>query len=441
VAPLQYNYNDLPGALRLIYSIHQIKDQEPSWLASSTGGHLITEPAPALQSLEENLIAMLRARGTPEDQIRWGQVDGINEITPHLFQSAHAEASSYFVVSRSGKVLSIDYGYRGQLGMGAGYPYPRNRRPILHGLKPLFEKTGASRIDGVLVTHFHDDHVNGIPMLQRLYGASCYAPDTFAFILANPEAYAFPCTWPEPIDVTELPADKPFTWEEYTFSFYPMSGHTRYSALVSFEVDGKRVVATGDQFFFQDQANPGRGPSAHNHVYQNGAMLNSIRKSQQQLKELDPQIILPGHGPAYEVPVELHEWTDRYAREYEDLHRSLMPLSPTDVDFEVDSRAGWLEPVRHLGTGGSPIRYTAHLRNPFPHSASLHVRLVAPEGWTTQQGAVTLPGRAEGTIELVLTPPPDATCRRTPVALELTADERPFGQVAVALVTIGYPRF
>ena len=441
VAPLQYNYNDFGGALNALFSIDQIRRAGSGLILSSTSPDPITDPLSALDLLDSNLQEALRLRGVPEEQLRAAVDDRIEEITPHLFQSSLAEASTYFLVSRSGKALAIDYGYRRSIGSAGSYPFPRNRRPLLHGLEPLAERTGISRIDAILVTHFHDDHVNGIPMLQRLHGSRCYAADTFADILRRPSAYAFPCTWPEPIDVVALATDAAFEWEEYRFTLVPVSGHTRFSTLIAFDCDGERVVATGDQYFFRDWEHPGAGPAMHNHVYRNGAVLRSFADSQRALERLAPTVILPGHARAYRVPPAFLEWTGAYAEDYERIHSSLMPLGRDEPHFEVDSRAAWLEPYRIRLDEPAPIEFTAHVRNPFPHRAVLRLSMVLPDGWTGSSAEIDLPARGEGTAGVTVQPAGDARCRRQPVALDLRSGDRLFGEVAEALVTIGGPEF
>ena len=441
VAPLQYNYNDLPGASNLLYSIDQVRRLKPDWLAGSTGPQLITDSEPALALLSGRLVDALGARGIGPEAMAVATSDDIDEITPHLYQSRHGGASTYFLVSDSGAVLAIDYGYRDGLGFGASYPYPRNRRPLLHGLDPLRERFGVQRIDAVLVTHFHDDHVNGIPMLQRLFGTRCLASETFARILRDPASYAFPCTWPEPIEVTPLADRAVHRWREYEFELYPVSGHTRFSTIIALTVDGERVIATGDQYFFRDFEHPGRGPAMHNHVYRNGAVLASFRESQAVLERVRPTIILPGHGSAYRVPDEFAGWIDAYREDYERIHRDLMPLGAEEAHFEVDSRAGWLEPYRVFRNEAGAFTMTARVRNPYPDPARIELRLVVPHAWQATEAVVQLGPRAEGAAQITVNPPVRTVCRRVPIALEMTADGRPYGQIAEALITLGGDRF
>jgi glyoxylase-like metal-dependent hydrolase (beta-lactamase superfamily II) len=309
----------------------------------------------------------------------------------------------------------------------------------VHVVEALRKATGIESFDVVLVSHFHDDHVNGIPLLQRLSGTQCWAGENFAPILADPMAYSFPCTWPEGMDVQSLPLGTPIRWEEYEFTLYPMSGHTRWSTLIRFDVDGLVAMVTGDQYFFLGFDDPGSSASMHNHVYRNGARLESFRESNQVMLDVRPELILPGHGAAYRSTDALFRRIEEYERTYRELHTRLMPLGDDDTHFDVDSRAAFLVPYRvHVEKAGA-FRFRATVRNPYNREAVAKVRLVSGDGWDGAPAELSLAPRAEKTVELEIAPPGSEKCRRRPVALELVVDGRPFGQVAEALVTIGHP--
>lgn len=441
IAPLQYNYNDLKGAVSLLYSIETVRQRGPALLAPSLGGPLIREPQAALASLSANLKEALAGRPEYAEAVARLSADPLTEVTPHVFQSTFGSASTWFLVSGAGKALAIDYGYHAYQGGGADYPYPRNRRSLLHGLDGLRSRFGIDRIDVVLVTHFHDDHVNGIPLLQRLHGTRCWAGSSFAPILANPMGYAFPCTWPEPIRVEAQPLGTEIRWEEYTFRLHAMSGHTRWSTLVEFQADGRTFAATGDQYFFLDRSRPVTGPCMHNEVYRNGASLGSFRQSNELLRRIQPDMVLPGHGTAYAVTQAAQDGYAEYERRYRRIHERLLPLGEVDAHFEVDARAAWMVPYRVHRGEAAPLSFRATVRNPFGRAAALRARLVGPAGWKGAEVGAELPPRAEGEITLSLVAPAGTVCRRQPVALEIEVDGRPFGQVAEALVTFGHPCF
>lgn len=439
VAPLQYNYNDLPGALSLAASIEDVLSFGPAALAPSLGPEVIESPVAALSKLQDALRAMVAGRPGYVQALGAVSGDGIDRVTEHLYKSRHSVASSYFLISEDGAAMAIDYGYHGLVFQGAGYPFPRNRRSRLHGLSALHSELGIDGIDTVLVTHFHDDHVAGIPLLQRLYGTRCWAGENFASILENPEGYAFPCTWPEPIDVVAKPLETPIRWKEYEIVLHPMSGHTRFSTAIEIGVDGEKVLATGDQYFLQDHDPSGNAPAMHNHVYRNGATIDSFAESQRMLDAVSPTVVLPGHGDAYRFTESIRRRFADYSAQYESMHRRILPLH--EPIFEVDGRAAWLEPYRTRLDSATEIEYTVHVRNPYPTDATLYLLAVAPTGDRSAEESIALAPRAEGETTIVLPLPAGHTCRRMPVALELRSDDRLFGRVAEALVTVGHPEF
>ena len=82
---------------------------------------------------------------------------------------------------------------------------------------------------------------------------------------------------------------------------------------------------------------------------------------------------------------------------------------------------------------------TVTVRNPYARAAKLDVRLVGPTGWKDTSASLDADARADVSCELSIAP--NGLCRRQPFALELTADGRPFGQVAEALITVGGRQF
>ena len=141
-----------------------------------------------------------------------------------------------------------------------------------------------------------------------------------------------------------------------------------------------------------------------------------------------------------------HRWQSKPGS-FDTLHaQQLFPSGNTygipDLRHTPLSRIpAWLVPYRRTMAAAAPLSYRAVVRNPFPRTATLTVRLVAGSGWRGEQRSLTLAARGEGEVELTITPPAGVRCRRRPVALELAGEGHLFGQVAEALVTIGYERF
>jgi glyoxylase-like metal-dependent hydrolase (beta-lactamase superfamily II) len=357
-----------------------------------------------------------------------------------VYQDTQSFAHSWFLISESGKAMVIDYGYYGAMAW-PNYPRPYTRRPLLHGLESLKQQFGIERADVVLVSHYHDDHVCGIPQLQRLYSTQCWCPENFADLLEYPERHCFPCDWPVPARIDRrLPLDQTFQWEEYAFHLHPMNGHTRFSALIGFEADGKRFAHTGDQYFFMNGVdNFANNTRLQNHVYRNGALLDGYDISGRWMLDWRPDVVLNGHQPAMITDEHFFQHIEAWAEDYKRWHQTAMVLGDDETHFNLDSWGGWIWPYRvHLvEPATASVRVT--VRNPFPHAASLEVRLVGPEGWRGSAASLQAEARAKVSCELEITP--SAPCRRQPFAAELVVDGQSFGQVAEALMTVGGTEF
>jgi glyoxylase-like metal-dependent hydrolase (beta-lactamase superfamily II) len=457
VAPLQYNYNDMGGAVNAYFSARELKRRDVELLMPSMGAPFVTrgEASAALDALCVNLERLCQGRPDEQEWIARADREALQRVSDHVWLGTQSQAASWFVLSDSGKALALDYGYHapgglervGPTSMGIHQQWPAiatpsRRRALLHSLDALERQFGIDHIDVVLVSHYHDDHVCAIPTLQRLHGTECWAAETFSELLEHPEAHRFPCNWPEATRVDRrLPLDEPVQWEEYSFVLSPMSGHTRFSTLIAFEADGLRFAHTGDQYFFQERGD-GVGASGwadaairQNHVFRNGAFATSYEESARKLLEWRPDVVLSGHQAPMWTDDEFFRIVEAWGREFTERHAAVMGLAGDEVHFGLDSWGGWIWPYRVLLSTVGSATVQATLRNPLPREAELRARLTGPPGWSATEHRFVAQPHAETTIELSIDVP--TTCRRQPIAVELWADGMPFGQVCEALVTVG----
>ena len=457
IAPFQYDYNDLGGAVNAHLSAGALRGRKIEVLLPSLGEPMLQDIDGALGALQDSLRRLCGGRPNENALIDAVAEDRLDRVSDHVLIEPRAEALSWYLISDSGKALVIDYGYSAAFGA-----YPRagadklwhwplrsgraRRRVLMHGIASLKRQFGIERIDVALISHFHDDHVAGVPMLQRLFGTECWVPENTADLLAHPEAHDFPCDWPQSISVDRrLPFNQPVNWENFTFRLAPMSGHTRFSAAIAFEADGIRYAHIGDQFFITDRGGAriesdwGRGQMQQNHVYRNGAFIDSYRETAALMREWRPEIVLSGHRLPMLTDDAFFQLLDNWGDEFAEMHRAAMALGDDEAHFGVDSWGGWIWPYRVHVKDGEPVRVRVTVRNPLPEKTALTVRLVGPQGWRGDSTTVEAGPRAE--VSCALSIEPAAACRRQPIVAELMAGGRTFGQVAEALVTVGGGEF
>lgn len=444
IAPLQYDYVDIPGLANVYYSAEILCRRKSDALLPSLGEPILEDIDNALVQLQSSLRRICQNRITAFgglsmiERLDLLHSDPLVKVTDHIYLNRFTNCNTWFVISDCGKALALDCGYLWfPIGM-ARYPKSDNRRPLLHSVDELNKRFGINQIDVVLLSHFHDDHVAGVPLLQRLHGTECWATDNFADLVEQPHAHRFPCTSPRAMKVNRrIRFDETVQWEEYEFHFAPLSGHTRFATLIGFEADGKRYAHVGDQYFFQhDDLPPSHAnPISPSFVYSNGALLNGFTQSAEWLRKWRPDIVIGGHVNPIYTNEEFFDITDDYGREYRHSHEQAMSLGDEDMHFNLDSCRGWIWPYRlHLPVPG-PAKVCVTVRNPLPHTALLDVRLVGPDGWKGSSASISATPRAEVSCQLQIIPA--GFCRRQPFVLELEVEGRRFGQVAEALLTVG----
>lgn len=430
LAATQWSYTGVEGQAATHVSCGVLARQAPDVLLPAHGDP-IEDPQPALAltrtRLQELVDMRMDHRWDLEEWLRrpW---EPVTPDTPHLLRNRTCLAHSYALLSDSGSALLIDWGY----DLTAGTPFPSERaarRPLLASLDALRHDFGVERIEAVVPTHYHDDHVAGLPLLRELEGVEIWAPEPVAPVLEDPSRYDLPCLWFDPIPVDRtLALGQPVTWREYELTPHHLPGHTLYAAAIAFEVDERRVLATGDQYSVEGSR------AVLNYQYRNRFRIDDYVRSAELCLSLRPDIIVSGHSQPWQVSDGQLEQLLVDGRRLAELHRELLPLD--EVDFGAEGFGARIEPYRSLLGLGDTLELEVMVRNPFDREETATVRLAVPDGWTAPDPAhARLPGRGEAAVRFRVKPA--GRVRRARVAADLTVGDTRFGQQAEALVDVG----
>lgn len=426
LAATQWTYGGVEGPAATHVSCGVLASREPDVLLPSHGDP-IDEPQAALALTRTRLQELVDLRREETWDLEDWLARPFAPITPHLLRNRTCLAHSYALLSDSGAALLIDYGY----DLSTGHPGVSERaarRPLLASLDALRRDFGVDRVEVVLPTHYHDDHVAGMNLLREVEGTEVWAPENVAHVLEDPRRYDLPCLWFDPITVDRtLPHGTPIAWREYELTTYPLPGHTLHAVAVVFDVDGKRVLARGDQESTEGERD------VPNYYYRNRFRIDDYVASAELYRSLRPDVIVSGHWYPREVT---DEYLDRLladGRRLAELHRELLPLE--EVDFGAEGFGARIEPYRSAVRAGDLLKLEVTVRNPFDRRETATVRLVVPGGWTgPEPEQVELPARGEAVVRFRLAPA--APARRARVAADLTVGEARFGQQAEALVDV-----
>lgn len=421
LAALQWTYTDaLPGAASTIMSCALLDRQAPSQLLPSHGAPMHDPPA-AFEATCARLRELMALRWQhPFDVDSWLGAPW-EAITPHLLRDRTKMASSYALLSECGAALLFDCGYD-----------LASHRPLLHSTDALRIHHGVERVEVVIPTHYHDDHVAGINLIRDADGTEAWIPDRVAQVLADPRRHDLPCLWPDPVPADRVLAEgEPFTWREYELTVYPLLGHAEHAAAIFFEVDDRRVLVTGDQHWTPEGTEARDVP---NYYYRNRFAFDDYVTGAELYASLRPDLMLMGHSLPQELTAERIGRMLVESRTLAELHRALLPLE--DVDLGAGGFAARIEPYRATARRGEPLWLEVHVRNPLDHRATVTVTLAHPPGWTAAPEAQELDLEVGAEEILLFRITAAGPVRRARVAADVTAGDLRLGQQAEALVDV-----
>jgi glyoxylase-like metal-dependent hydrolase (beta-lactamase superfamily II) len=431
LAATQWSYTALEGVKSTVLSLYELAERAPDLVLPSHGDP-IPDPLPAFDLLEGRLRALTDSRrDTPWDaRAQWEHP--FEELSPHLLRNTTSFATSYVLLSDTGNALLVDFGLDMIVNLPTGDDRS-SRRPWLPSLRVLRRDFGVDRVEVALPTHYHDDHVAGFNLLRDVERTEIWAERSMVDVLATPTRYDLPCLWYDPIPVDRvLEAGEPVRWHEYELTTYPLPGHTLYAVAIAFEVDGRRVVATGDQ---QSATwRPGERAEVLNFQYKNRFRIDDFVASAALYRELAPELMISGHWEPRRVDDAYLDMLADKGTELARLHRELLPLS--EVDFGAEGVGAWIRPYQASAEPYRAFPVEVEARNPFADTDEVTVRLIVPAGWQVEPVTATakVPGRANDTFEFLVTPA--GRCTRARLAADLTVGARRFGQHAEALVDV-----
>jgi glyoxylase-like metal-dependent hydrolase (beta-lactamase superfamily II) len=403
LAATQWSYSGVEGQESTIVSCATLARHEPDLLLPAHGDP-IEDVQGALSGLRARLGELVALRLGQASGVEARLADPFDEITPHFVRNRTTFASTYLLRSETGAALGIDF----------GYDMATWRRPLLWSVDGV-------DVEAVVVTHFHDDHVAGLNLIRDVKGTQIWAAEHIVPVLEDPRRFDLPCLWPDPIPVDRaLPLETPIAWHEYELTLYPLPGHTFFACAIAFEVDGLRVVATGDQYT----------PTGLNYQYRNRFDRHDFIQTGELMRKLRPDLVIGGHFFPHKVTDEYLDSLVAQAQRVAELHDELLP----EESFGEDAFGARIEPYRSTVPAAGATSFDVTVRNPFARRETATVRLVVPDGWTAtpETHEVDLDAKAESvvTFEVVVG---EASGR---IAADLTVGETRFGQQAEALVSV-----
>lgn len=415
------DYWGFGGAVdELIASLDRVLAKKPDLLIPSHGS-VIEDPARAVAELKQNLRAAM------DNYLR---LAAWRIYFPGIFPAERAPMFPPLLAVRPPKWLRHIASTTKAIiaDDGSAFLSDCGHPNAIRDLDMMLASGEIKSIDGLWISHYHDDHTQQVNVAKRKYGVRVYVERHMVDILENPLAYQMPCLFPESIRVDRPMEDgESIDWKGFKLTAYHFPGQTLYHDGLLVERDGVRVFLTGDSF-----ANFG----IDDYCSQNRCFLGpnmGYEKCFKLLLDVKPNLLMAAHwGP---VPISadyLRRALDLFA-EREKLFARLFPWD--DPNFGLDPY--WIRtyPYRQRALPGDRVALEARIYNHSARPKRASVELRVPAGWTASSRAeTTIPPRTEGRLRFTVTAPEKPARRRNVLALAVTFDNRPLGEFAEAIV-------
>jgi glyoxylase-like metal-dependent hydrolase (beta-lactamase superfamily II) len=236
------DYHGFLGAHEeLTKSLERIWSTRPDVLVPSHG-QIMTQPADAIDSLigrlqtcYEKYAATSALRHYDKDVFGPDEGGGRLPVCPPLPvpPGLHHFGTTWVLVSQDKAALVMDCGS------------PR----VVETLKQMLSRGEIRAVEGLWITHYHDDHVDGVPAFQEAFSCPCIADRSVADVITDPPAWRIPCISPSRARVDRATQDgESWTWHEFRLTAYNFPGQTLYHGGLLVEGDGRKMFFVGDSF-------------------------------------------------------------------------------------------------------------------------------------------------------------------------------------------------
>ena len=416
------DYWGFGGAIEeLKSSLDRVLEHKPDLLIPSHGV-VMADPPTAVNRLKQNLDALMENYLTTA---AWRiYFDGIYpKDKPPMFPPLptatypnwirHIASTTKAIVAEDKSVFISDCGH------------PK----AIEELSRLQAAGEIGAVEGIWITHYHDDHTQLVNEAKRRFGAKVYVQREMLDIIENPLAYQMPCLFPESIRV-EHPMEhgQTINWKNFKLTAYYFPGQTLYHDGLLAEKDGQKVFFTGDSFAnwgVDDYCSQNRCFTGRNTGYEQCFQI---------LLDTRPDILMAAHWGPLPVSPEYLKKSMALFRDRQKISDRLFPHE--DGNFGTDPC--WIRayPYRQTVFPGSPVEVEGRVMNHSADPMKVQVTLNLPEGWKSD-GLTTetqIPARTEGRVRFRATAPSSPNRRRHVLGLSAVIDGRSVGEFAEAIV-------
>lgn len=421
------DYHGFLGAQwELKEGLARIKAAGPDVMVPSHG-RIMDKPAEAIDALTARLDACYE---------KYVAISALRHYFPELFTEFAGKPGQMPI--RKGKAVPECLRHFGTtwmlvskdkaaLAMDCGGPH------VVKTIQQMREKGEIRSVEGLWVTHYHDDHVDAVPEFQKAFDCPCITDSHVAEVISNPTAWRLPCISPSKARVDRATKDgESWEWHEFKLTAFHYPGQTLYHSALLAESGELKMLFVGDS----------HTPSGiDDYCAQNRNWLGAdvgFDRCIALIEKLRPTHIFNCHvDVAFDFTAEECRFMRENLAAREKLFGEMVPWEHPNYATEDT----WVRmfPYEQKASAGARIDLRAVVTN---HSAAAHkaaVRAVLPRAWgggATDWQTAEIPSKSEGEIKLSLAVPQDTTPGRYVLPIDVRYADWDLPQFAEAVVVL-----
>jgi glyoxylase-like metal-dependent hydrolase (beta-lactamase superfamily II) len=417
----------------LVSSLQKIAGEKPDVIVPARGP-VIRDPQAAIGRLKERVQSLYRNYLSTnalhwyfkEDRMRvcGERVLGAGADIQLMPYSQHEATPDWIFENSTSRLLVSDSGHGFLLDCG----YQR----VIDTVQDLISKDIIKQVDGIFVTHYHDDHTNMVQAAAERFRCPVYATKPYADVLEHPEAYHLPAMTENAVkNVTVVDDGYRMKWQEFDLTFHFFPGQTWYHGALLVKKKGERPV-----FFIGDSFAPSGIDDYcvlnRNLVHEDSGYLRCLK----QLRAFERDYwLINEHIPFVFTfnDQELDYLETRY-RARIDILRELFPWD--DPNYGIDEQWAVFYPRGVNLPRGETAKIEVRITNHSPAEREFHVTLHTHEGLqiVERQSSMTLPSRQAGQAKFQVRA--GAAPGNYLVTADVASDDMEFRHWTEALVTV-----
>jgi glyoxylase-like metal-dependent hydrolase (beta-lactamase superfamily II) len=411
----------------LVASLDRIRQTQPALLVPAHG-RLLHDPSKAIEALVGRLA---------ECHDKYVAISALRHYFPKAF--AEYEGCTDHMPLRPGQKPPDCLRQHGTSWMlisksGAAFVMDCGSPKVIEKIQEYRSKGEIRDVEGLWVTHYHNDHTAAIPDFQKTFDCPCITDESVAGVIARPMDWHLPCVMSTPVRVDRAARHgESWQWHEFKLTAYHLPGQTLYHSGLLAESGDLRMLFVGDSF------TPGGIDDycAYNRNWLGRGV--GFDQCIALIQELRPTHIFNCHvSDAFDFTPEQCQFMRDNLAQRERLFGQLFPWD--HANYGMDASWARAMPYEQQAQRGEELRLRVVVTNHSEKAQQAQCRAIPPRRWMLEPTDWTsgeIAPKTEGSLGIVLRIASDAEPGRYVLPIDLRYGPWDLPQFTEAVVVVG----